>query len=96
MIVGVIILIMLVSLFVFRKKKSTSEQSGVFVSRSTPKLYPPEQVECGNCHGTGLDGFGIMPDSFKCEACDGFGFYNIDPNAKYIPLSEILKKYDID
>jgi DnaJ-class molecular chaperone len=74
-------------------KHSSNSGSPIIVSRSTPKTCPSDRVECGNCRGTGLDGFGIMPDSFTCEACDGRGSYKIDPNAKYMTLSELMEKY---
>lgn len=73
--------------------KSAKPSNGVMVSRSTPKVYPKDLVECGNCRGTGLDGFGIMPDSFECEGCKGRGYFKVDPNAKYMTWSELMKKY---
>lgn len=60
-------------------------------SRSEPKIYPSDRIECGNCRGTGLDGFGIMPDSFTCDACDGKGSHKIDPDEKWVPLTDFLK-----
>jgi DnaJ-class molecular chaperone len=64
------------------------------ISRSTPRTYSSEYATCGNCHGTGDDGFGLMADGAPCEACDGRGSHKIDPNAKYIPFSEFLRLHD--
>ena len=61
------------------------------VTRSEPKEVPSGYIECGDCRGTGLDGFGIMPDSFTCEACEGRGTHKIDPNAKWIPFTELIE-----
>lgn len=75
--------------------KSKRSSYGPMVSRSTPKTYPSDLIECGNCRGTGLDGFGIMPDSFECSACIGKGYHKIDPNAKVYTFSEFMEKYKI-
>lgn len=61
------------------------------VIRSEPGKYPVDYIECGNCRGTGLDGFGIRRASFPCEACDGRGSHKIDPNAKTMSFSEAIK-----
>lgn len=72
---------------------SSKPPSSISVTRSMPKTYTSNRVECGNCRGTGSDGFNIMPDSFECEACHGKGYLVIDPNAKYVTLEELAKKY---
>jgi hypothetical protein len=57
----------------------------------------PDTAFCGNCHGTGDEGFGMMPDSEgDCTACDSRGYVTIDPNAKYVSLSELAKRYKKD
>lgn len=93
---NMLILLLLVIFCVFimhQGVKPQSRSSGTTVSRSVPKTYPPELIECGNCRGTGWDGFGLMPDSFECGACNGKGCHKIDKNAKIMKLSDFMKKY---
>jgi len=71
-------------------KRDHRPSMGVMVSRSR-SVHRPDTFFCGNCHGTGDEGFGIMPDSAgDCEACDGRGYIKVDPNAKTMTLSEAL------
>jgi hypothetical protein len=49
---------------------------------------------CGNCHGTGQEGFGLS-DWGQCEACKGRGSHWIDPNARRYTLKEFLAKVDL-
>lgn len=61
------------------------------ITRSGPPFVPKGRILCGNCRGTGSDGFDIMPDSFPCEACNGKGSVEVDPNAKTYTWSEFMK-----
>lgn len=71
--------------------------TGPMVSRSSPMIPRADTAFCGNCHGTGDEGFGIMPDSSgDCDACEGRGYTKIDPNAKYVSLNEIFKEHGIE
>lgn len=89
----ILFLFLLVVFMMSQGVKTEYRPRNIMVSRSTPKTYSSNYIECGNCRGTGLDGFGIMPDSFECEACGGKGSHKIDPNAKYVSLSELAEKY---
>ena len=92
----ILLLLVIFCIFMFHDGIKTQHHSStIAVSRSAPKTYPPKLIECGNCRGTGLDGFGIMPDSFECEGCNGRGYYKIDPNAVSMTLSEFMEKYKI-
>lgn len=96
---GVILILFLFLFCVFltrQRIKHERHSLDIVISRSRPKNYTSSCIECGNCRGTGLDGFGIMPDSFKCEGCNDRGYYKIDPNTKSMSLKEIIEKYKLE
>lgn len=63
---------------------------GVRAMRSEPLRLGPEFVSCGNCHETGQEGFGLA-DWGECQACDGRGYFKVDPNAKRYTLAEFME-----
>lgn len=92
---SVIILFIILSFYWLFTQKESQTLSKIKVTRSSIPTPPKEYLTCGNCRGTGQDGFGIMPDSFECEACSGKGYCKIDPNAQYITLSELIERYKV-
>lgn len=72
------------------------ENSSIQVIRTQISDPPSGWYTCGNCRGTGDDGFGIMPDGAPCEACYGKGRVKPDPNAVSISLEELVKKYGME
>ena len=77
--------------FIVLIPKSQSHSPRFTISRSVMPTARSGRMTCGNCRGTGLDGFGIMPDSIECEGCNGRGSIEIDPNAKVMTLEEVIK-----
>lgn len=69
------------------------QDSPIEITRSQIPQPPQETFTCGNCRGIGQDGFGLMPDSFECEGCNGRGYVRLDPNAISMTLAEFYKKY---
>jgi DnaJ-class molecular chaperone len=95
MIIFIAVVLVVLCLLGRHEVRSTPSRRGVMVSRSAPMIPRPDTAFCGNCHGTGDEGFGIMPDSAgDCEACDGRGYIKIDPNAKWVTLSEAMRGYE--
>lgn len=60
------------------------------VIRSEPRVLESNQSLCGNCHGTGSEGLGLL-NTDPCNACEGRGWHKIDPNAKTYTLAELLE-----
>lgn len=86
------ILAVIVCVFIVHHEvKPKSRPHGAMVSRSRSMTPRPDTYFCGNCHGTGDEGLGIMPDSQgPCEACGGRGYIKVDPNRKSMTLEEAV------